>query len=114
MNIAEFGEQVLAHALRNREARKAVQLDKRWIQGTWVGVCRWTGEHIIILDGGGAAIRVRSIRRMVQEKRWDKDRIDAIIARPRTPNPRRGAQETTEPQSRTAGIDLGGGGKTNL
>ena len=85
--LIEFGERVLAKPLRGVKHNRKVSLKDRWIFATWVGLDKRTNEHVVILDDGGAAIRVRTVLRRPKSDRWDADAIRKIKATPRSPNP---------------------------
>ena len=55
--IAEFGEQVIAKPRRNPQSNRKRALHSRWVHGTWVGTVAKTGEHIVVLQKGGAAYK---------------------------------------------------------
>ena len=85
--ILEFGEQVLAKPLRAPKTRNKLSLKSKWVFGTWIGIANMTNEHMIVLPGGGATIRVRTVKRRPMEERWSADEIAAIVSSPRAPNP---------------------------
>ena len=63
--IAEIGEQVIAKPRRNPQSNRKRALHSKWVHGTWVGTVAKTGEHIVVLPDGGAAIKVRTIKRVM-------------------------------------------------
>ena len=84
--LVEFGEQVPGKLARQRMDRKdrgrnttaKRKLTSRWTTGTWVGVIERTGEHVIVLAGSGNAVRVRTIKRVVEKARWNAAKVLAI------------------------------------
>ena len=64
--IAEIGEQVMAKPRRNPQSNRKRALHSRWVHGTWVGTVAKTGEHIVVFPDGGAAIKVRTIKRVME------------------------------------------------
>ena len=117
--IVEFGERVFGKlALKRppstRKAKKGrKKLAARSVEGIWVGVYPRTGEHIVIRHDG-AAIRVRTVHRVVPQERWNIEMIKAIKSTPRQPNPVidagegvKGQLATDEPPAeREGGADL--------
>ena len=110
-SVAEFGEQVLGKlalkkpgtgskdgSKKNKGKRK---LADRSVQGTWLGIYPRTREHIIEL-ASGKAIRVRTIHRLVEEKRWCSDAIFNVRSKPRKPNP---DDDSAEPKAQDAQKD---------
>lgn len=104
--MVEIGEQVLAKPLRCAKTTKILTLENRWVMGTWVGINRRTNEHIVSLDDGGAAIRVRTIMRRPFSCRWSLEKIKQIRARPSTPNPSDDNQEEVLSERLTRGIEV--------
>ena len=64
---------------------------------------RKSGEHMVVLAEGGAAVRVRTVKRKPQEDRWDSQAIESIKATPRCPNPKDASQGRAESQRDTKG-----------
>ena len=85
--IAEVGEQVIAKPRRKPQSNRKRALHSRLVHGTWVGTVAKTGEHKVALPDGGAAIKVRTIKRVMEKDRWRQDKIEEIRATPRTPKP---------------------------
>ena len=106
----EFGEQVLAKIKRSPKTRKKVSLASKWRMGTWVGATGKSNEHVVILPKGGAAVRVRTVKRRVVEDRWDVEAIKEIVATPSVPNPGNMRQKEIMIESQTIRLDLGGDG----
>ena len=101
--MLEFGERVLAKPKRNPRTTRKVSLKSRWVEGTWVGSTRNSNEHLIILDNGGAAIRVRTVKRRSEIDRWKYESIKGIVATPRNPNPKDDSQLSIESERDTKG-----------
>ena len=104
--IVEFGEQVMAKPLRGRRTTKRLSLRDRWIFATWVGLDTRTGEHIVVAEGGGAAIRVRTILRRPMSDRWNAAAVKAMTASPRVPNPADKDQDRVLPERLTKTIPV--------
>ena len=111
-NVAEFGEQVLGKlalkkpgtgskdgSKKNKKGKR--KLAERSVQGTWIGIYPRTREDIIEL-ASGKAIRVRTIHRLVEEKRWSSDAIFNVRSKPRRPNP---DDDSAEPRAQNAQVD---------
>jgi hypothetical protein len=98
--MAEFGEQVLGKLARQRMSRKVRsknttvkrKMNARMVQGTWVGQILKTGENVIIAKSG-KAVRVRTIKRLPFEQRWDAGLVTAITSTPRYPDPKNHEKE---------------------
>ena len=52
----------------------------RWNRGIFLGICRMTGRYLIWDDG--AATAARTIVRLPDVQKWDKDKVAAVISRP--------------------------------
>ena len=90
VQLCEFGEQVWVKPMRaqgRREGRSAT-LDSRWRKATWLGVHDRTNEHLVAIEDGGPALRVRTVRRRPAADKWDRDAVLAIAATPRQPETR--------------------------
>ncbi len=91
--VVEIGEKVFGKlALKRSPTRKKHKHGKRKlaarsVEGTYLGIYPRTGEHIIARLDTGEAIRVRTVNRVPEEKRWCKDDIVGVKALPRRPNP---------------------------
>ena len=95
--IVDFGEQVWARLARPQQrGKQKKKLAPRWTQATWVGITQRSGEHKVV-TASGRAVRVRTIKRFPIETRWLKDKIMAIEATPRRPNPSDPQQDDPEP-----------------
>ena len=63
----------------------------------------------MIKPDGGPAVRIRTIRRLVEAERWNPEAVDAVRARPRQPDPRgrtdnaQQSREHQQPQPAAAG-----------
>ena len=106
--IMEFGEQVLAKPLRSIKSRRKKSLKSKWVFGTWVGATSRSSEHLVILREGGAAIRVRSVKRRPEDERWCAQAIKDIVASPKAPNPKDKNQGDVMPERLTRDADPGG------
>ena len=83
--VLEVGEQIMAKPLRGKKTNKKLSLKERWVFGTWVGIDLKTNGHLVILHGGGAAIKVRTVLRRPKADRWDLKVVSEIKATPRCP-----------------------------
>ena len=92
--IVELGERVLAKIARGPQARRKQALRSRWEDAVWVGIAKKSNEHIVILEGGGPAIRCRTIKRRAADSRWDAGKVAGIKATPVNPNPRDPGEQT--------------------
>ena len=108
--LIAVGEQVLAKPKRKKKTSRKMALSTKWKHGTWVGVTARTNEHIVILEHGGAAIRVRTVRRKPITERWSANAVEAIKTTPRHPNPRDEDQRDIRTEEATMVIDVGGDG----
>ena len=81
--ILEFGEQVLAKPLRAGKTSKKLSLRTRWVHATWLGMAGKTNEHIVAIEHGGAAIKVRTVKRKPMEERWSAETLTKLVATPR-------------------------------
>ena len=86
--IVELGERVLATIARGPQAGRKQALKSRWEDAVWVGIAKRSNEHIVVLEGGGPAIRCRTIKRRPADSRWSAELVAGIKATPRAPNPR--------------------------
>ncbi len=88
----EIGEVVLAKLASRRGGKMMTKQKKklkaRSVRGVLVGQVSRTGEHIVVVASGDA-VRCRTIFRVPEGERWDKDLVLAIQATPRTPAPSR-------------------------
>ena len=107
--ILEIGEQVLAKPLRAQKSNKKLSLRSKWVHATWLGIAARTNEHIVAIEKGGAAIRVRTVKRKPAEDRWSGEALAEIKATPRNPNPKDEKQEEPLPERLTKGANPGGG-----
>ena len=89
--LVEFGELVWAKPLRASAGKQKgkADLEARWFKAVWVGAHDRTNEHVVIAADCGPAVRVRSIKRMTEQERWDSTEIHKVLARPRQPDPRK-------------------------
>ena len=65
-----------------------------------------SNEHIIVLPGGGPAMRVRTVRARPSSERWNARANAKIIATPQRPNPNT-EQKFVEAERNTSGIQFG-------
>ena len=91
--IVESGEQVRGKLAPRRAMSKSKtktvhkrKMDSKWIKGTWVGMVDRSHESILVTPQG-KAVRVRTIKRIPLEERWDLKAIEEIVATPRRPVP---------------------------
>ena len=85
--VCEFEEHVLYMPLK---ADRGGKFDARFLSGVYLGALTRTGEAIIGTETG--AVRVRAIRRLPDDKRWDKDDIGKIVGTPWAPATMRNVQ----------------------
>ena len=71
-----------------------------------MGIDAKTNEHVVALDDGGAAIRVRTIIRRPLTARWNPEKIQKIRARPRNPNPENADQPDVLPERLTRPVEV--------
>ena len=71
--LVEFGEKVFYYVPRKARAK----LDHRWRLGTFVGLSTNSNEALIGIANGNI-VKSRSVARVVQASRWDKDAVLAI------------------------------------
>ena len=112
--ILEFGEQVLAKPMRAIKSRRKKSLKSKWVFGTWIGATSRSGEHVVALQDGGAAIKVRTVKRRPEDERWSAQAIKDIVASPKAPNPKDKNQGEIRPERLTKGADPGGGSGESL
>ena len=74
MAVLEIGEQVMAKPLRGRKSQKKLSLKERWVFATWVGIDAETNEHVVVIGEGGAAIRVRTVKRRERKEREKREK----------------------------------------
>ena len=90
--IIEFGEVVLAKIpmtsgrIPVRTGARQKKLLPRWMEAVWLGVNHRTQEHIVSTDIG-KIIRVRSVKRVPEERRWSAKKIEDVKGTPRRPDP---------------------------
>ena len=77
--VAEFGEQVLYMPLGDRPAFP----EPRFLEGTWLGMDLRSGEVIIGTKSG--VVRARTIKRRLEDVRWDAEEALAIKGTPWDP-----------------------------
>ena len=79
--IAEFGERV--HYLPLGSG--STFLDARFIEGIWMGMDLRTGEVLIGTPSG--VVKARSVRRRIEEERWNAQEVLAVRGTPWEPTP---------------------------
>ena len=110
--VFEFGEQVWAKPVKQTnwnkatETKRKLSLRSNWIAGTWVGFNSRSNEHVIVLPGGGPAMRVRTVRARPSSERWSAKAIEEIVATPQRPNPHNAKQRFIEAERNTAGAQF--------
>ena len=114
----EFGEQVYAKPKRRPSTNRKQALETRWKIGTWVGMTNRSNEHIVVVQDKDAeyAIRVRTVRRVSEDQRWNADAIQRITATVKVPIPaqkHRGEPLVAEASEARNFAEVGGDG-TNL
>ena len=111
--VFEFGEQVLAKPMRSTNWNKVIatkrklSLRSNWIEGTWVGFCSRTNEHLVAYQDGGPVVRVRTVRARPSAERWNAKAIEEVKATPEKPNPKNDKQSIIEAERNTEGLDFG-------
>ena len=99
---------------RRHSAGKTKTLDARFLEATWVGYSTRSNAHIVVVAGGGPAIRVRTLRPRPENERWNFEAVDAIKATPDAPNPCDAEQRDPRPERETRGMDFGARGGQDL
>ena len=84
--IAEFGERVLYMPLKSSAAVEG-KMEERYHQGIWLGLRQKSDEALIGTENG--VIKVRSVRRVVEEKRWEAKLFMGLKGTPQQPIPGR-------------------------
>ena len=98
--LVEIGERVLAKIARGQQSGRKQSLKAKWEDAVWVGIAKKSNEHIVVLEGGGPAIRCRTIKRRTAVTRWDADKVAEIRASPRYPNPKDLADQDVKTESK--------------
>ena len=82
------------------------------VDGTWVDYDNKTSEHIIILPGGGPAIKARTVKPKPSSSRWCAKAIKEIQATVKIPNPidKDQREPRVERDTRGTGHERQGGG----
>ncbi len=96
----------MAKPMRARKTNKKLSLRQRWVEATWVGIDKRTNEHLVVLDDGGPAIRVRTVTRRPMSGRWNTEKVKKVRARPLNPNPQDDEQTETLPERLTKGMEI--------
>ncbi len=85
--LVEFGEQVMAKLTKPKSrSRMAKKTQARWVRATWVGLTERTGEQRVV-SKTGKAFKVRSVKRLPEQLRWNRAAIEEIRPTPRHPDP---------------------------
>ena len=84
--IAEFGERVLYMKLHNATVLKG-KMEERYHQGIWLGLRQKSDEAIIATDRG--VVKVKSVRRVIESKRWEAEMFMRMQGTPQQPVPGR-------------------------
>ena len=105
--VIEFGEQVLAKPMRQKQTQRKVWLKSRWVEATFVGITRNSNEHVVVLLAGGPAIRVWTVKRRLVDDKWSFDAIKAIKSTVRHPNTKNQDQSEPNPERLIQDSDLG-------
>ena len=79
--VAEFGEQVLYMPLGDRPAFP----EPRFLEGTWLGMDLRSGE--VIIGTKSVIVHARTIRRRLEDARWDAEEALSIKGTPWDPTP---------------------------
>ena len=77
-----FGEAIWCKLPKTADLTK---LDDRWRTAIWLGKLDRSDEHIIGLETG--AVLARSVRRMVEGKRWKEKALKMVTGTPWNPRP---------------------------
>ena len=81
--IAQFGEKILYQPLKLSSHPEARMDDKR-IEGIFSGI-RMRSDEVIGTEGG--VVKARTIKRLPEEQKWDKEFLREMLGTPRTPAP---------------------------
>jgi hypothetical protein len=95
---------------RKKKTTKKDALSTKWRRGIWMGVTTRSNEHIVIIDGGEEAVRVRTIKRRPIDERWSAEGVEAIKATPRHPTVKKVQREDVKSDDKSRPIDIGGDG----
>ena len=57
----EIGERALAKIERGKNSHRRQALASKWQDAIWVGVAERSNEHIVLMEGGGPAVRCRTL-----------------------------------------------------
>ncbi len=82
--IAAFGERVLYMPLKLSN-KKPAKLDTKKREGIWLGL-RWrSDEHLVGTKDG--VVKARTVRRLLDDQKWNPEMINQIRGAPRRPTP---------------------------
>ena len=73
----------------------------------WVGFSSRSNEHLVVLPGGGPALRVRTVRAWPSSEKWSADAVAEIRAIPERPNPHNAKLKFVEAERNTEGTQFG-------
>ena len=81
------------------------------LDSTWIGYDIKTNEHLVVLENGGPAIRVRTVKPKPQGERWNAQSVREVAATVLHPNPKDDSQEEprVERDTRGSGHERRGG-----
>ena len=77
--MLEFGE-LCRHKLNTRDAQQNGTFAARWGQGIFLGIDKMTGRYIIW--DSEKIVQARSVQRMPDCQKWDKDKVASVALRP--------------------------------
>ena len=77
--MLEFGEHC-KHKLQLHKVQIEGTMAARWNRGIFLGICRMTGRYLIWDDG--VATAARTIIRLPDVQKWDKEKVAAVTSRP--------------------------------
>ena len=80
--ISIFGEAIWHDLLMTGELAK---LDDRWCTAIWLGKSDRSNEHVLGLET--RAVLTQSVRRKVEDKRWNERAVKMVTETPRNPRP---------------------------
>ena len=79
MPVLPFGEKIWFKQIRDTKERKD-KMDSEECIGIWLGHHRQINEHLVGTNQG--VVRAYSIRRMADDRRWDKNAIKDMRGSP--------------------------------
>ena len=84
MDVMPFGETVLYRKLEETGDRKRI-LESKWAEGIWLGHARKSNE--VMIGTANGVIRAWSVRRMPDDKKWNRELIKNLKGTPQKHNP---------------------------